>query len=309
MKDIKKIILHIGPPKTGSTSIQTLLSNNQHRLASKGLLYPLTGRSDEQKHDVAINSQIRVKIGGRLVSHELLAWSLMGRIENFDEEYYWNKLLLEINESSAHTIILSAEQFAHFSKPNIERVAEFLKTYQVQIVTYKRDLLLHALSAYTQSVKQGRSFGSFRKFIEGNAEGIFSFSQKVSIWENIFGKNNLVIKSFDQFKEKQELELDFLKLISVNSESIISKIKIEEKGKNKSPSPSVVRLLCLVNRIDKLSGNRADFQPFLRKLRQKIQTVSINHNLTLPILEYPLWTKEDQEFLIEKYRENNKPYS
>ncbi len=41
------VYLHIGIPKTGTTSIQSFLFNNRDQLLEAGILYPLTRRSEQ----------------------------------------------------------------------------------------------------------------------------------------------------------------------------------------------------------------------------------------------------------------------
>lgn len=43
-----RLILHIGTPKAGSTSIQVMLASNRDFLAARGILYPAIGCAAHQ---------------------------------------------------------------------------------------------------------------------------------------------------------------------------------------------------------------------------------------------------------------------
>ena len=45
MKSKRKLIVHVGAPKTGTTTIQTALDLNALKLADGGWVYPKNGRS------------------------------------------------------------------------------------------------------------------------------------------------------------------------------------------------------------------------------------------------------------------------
>ncbi|MGV6852729.1 MAG: hypothetical protein ACWA5R_11220, partial [bacterium] len=50
---MKKVILHIGTPKTGTSSIQRWLYQHSETLLELGILYPRTGRQGVAHHLIA----------------------------------------------------------------------------------------------------------------------------------------------------------------------------------------------------------------------------------------------------------------
>lgn len=294
MSEEKKIIIHIGPPKTGSTSIQDMLNSNQCQLAQQGFLYPLSGRVSEAGYYMVNRFDRRVKYRSPLNSHRVLAWSLDDRVEGLNADSVWQSLIEEIEASTTHTIILSAEAFAQLSKEKIYRIANYLKAYKVQIVAYKRDYLSHALSMYTQNVKRGRVYSSFGKFIRVREERLFDLPQIVSNWSEAFGKECFHIKNFDTIK-KQGLTLDFLIYMGLSAEESAS-ISSNTGKKNPSPSPSKIRLIRFVNGVEKLLGVPVLPRSWFERIRKSIMRSDLADQLSFA-LGHPLYTKSDEAFL------------
>lgn len=52
---VMRLVLHIGNHKTGSTAIQTALSNSYKHLVSNGILYPKAGRARNAHHNLVLS--------------------------------------------------------------------------------------------------------------------------------------------------------------------------------------------------------------------------------------------------------------
>ena len=83
------LILHVGTPKTGTTSLQLYLAKKQRKLAKKGILYPnCTHNSDAPKHQWFEKNLVRIHPQNFL--------------DNFAE-------ILKAVDENTHTILLSSE--------------------------------------------------------------------------------------------------------------------------------------------------------------------------------------------------------
>ena len=121
---MRRCFLHIGTHKTGTTSIQHLLSRSSSALAEKGYFYPQSGRLEE------------------LPGHHNLAWEISGDPRFRKNAGTSDDLLREVKDKSAH-IILSSEDFGA-SLDHEARFSAFLSSvelsgFSVTIIVYLRN--------------------------------------------------------------------------------------------------------------------------------------------------------------------------
>jgi hypothetical protein len=90
------IILHIGYPKTGTSSLQWFLHTHRETLRRQGVCYPLTGQADDHAHHrLAFSLGANAAEGGSAGESTKL----------------FTALRREIDESGADTVLLSSEVF------------------------------------------------------------------------------------------------------------------------------------------------------------------------------------------------------
>lgn len=123
----KKIILHTGVHRTGSTSIQRALASSRGIIRSHGVIYPkLFGDND----------------------HVQIPWMLMKKKISSDD------LLAEIDrcdDKIANTIVLSAEDFCLMSDLTFIEVLK--RKYDVNVVMYFKEQVSWLESWYNQNIK------------------------------------------------------------------------------------------------------------------------------------------------------------
>jgi hypothetical protein len=89
------VYLHIGTHKTGTSSIQNFLLNNQEYLRERGFLYPTAGRP-------------KIFSDG----HHNLFWALSNH-KNYDPNVgAWEELISEIDSSQFQKIIVTSEELS-----------------------------------------------------------------------------------------------------------------------------------------------------------------------------------------------------
>jgi len=139
-KTPRTVFLHIGPHKTGSTSLQQYLHHNRAVLARQGFLYPRSGCLD----------------GRRYGQHDF-ARSIAGR-GSFDVA----RLQEEIEASGNDKILLSSEEFSLVRDPGT--IVRCFDGFDVKAVIYcrRQDELL--LSHFNQRVKVGSTGDSLEQF-------------------------------------------------------------------------------------------------------------------------------------------------
>lgn len=141
----KRVLLHIGMHKTGTTAIQVFCSKNAGRLERLGFLYPLAGRPIVT--DVSYG-------------HHLLPWSLTHHISHpgfwpagiQNHMDIWDVLQREIADSPCTTAILSSEEFDTLSAGQVAIIADRLSDFDVQLILYLRRLDELVQGMYTTDV-------------------------------------------------------------------------------------------------------------------------------------------------------------
>jgi hypothetical protein len=128
----KKIIIHFGPPKTGTSAIQSWLNSNRDTLLSSGILYP-EHKVDE--NNVSSGNHMSIFTNDR--DNEL-------KLDNVKI----NALLKTFEKSVAHTLLLSSEYFFLNFQP-------LAMTFPNAVyVGYVRSPLEFMESDYNQSIKR-----------------------------------------------------------------------------------------------------------------------------------------------------------
>lgn len=147
---MKKLVIHIGLRKAGSTTIQKFLGENFHRLRQMGCDYPKVGRNGRWSHS---------NIAAEIKQSEQFDVSFGSAIE----------LSHYIKSNQYPMTILSSEAFEPFSPNEIEKLKniledKFSETIIIIIIREPRSLIP---SIYTESVLSGRWTPCFDEFFEG----------------------------------------------------------------------------------------------------------------------------------------------
>ena len=128
-------ILHIGPPKTGTTALQAAFHRSRRDAEAQGVHYAGRGR----------HAMTAVLAGTGRPS----PWSSARRVDRGP----WNRLVGEIRRSRADRVVLSSEFFAEIDTPAIRRVVDDLDPGRVRIVVTLRPLARILPSQWQQYVQ------------------------------------------------------------------------------------------------------------------------------------------------------------
>jgi hypothetical protein len=135
------VFLHVGLPKTGTTSIQAALDQHADVLADAGVLLA----------------------GGRHRAQQLAAYDLLGqRIPGDDGDVVpgtFGRLVAEINAYQGDRVVLSEEDLGLASRRQARRVVGALQGHRVFVVIGARDFGRTLVSAWQQSVMMGSTLG------------------------------------------------------------------------------------------------------------------------------------------------------
>ncbi len=228
IKKFKKCIIHIGSPKTGTSSIQRCFYQNRGQLKKDGYLYPHRANHIFLVSNFSANParfDFNIK---------------KGRVSQEDLSTYHNRemKLLETSfeETDAHTLIISSEYFMNVPQASLNNLKRYLAAWvdEFEIVCYIRHPLAHARSSIQQHVKAG-----FSSLNQHSAPVVSKFSNILERYSSVFGMKNISIREFHHDTlYKKDVVSDFAHKMNIKEE-LIDKMK----GVSANESTSMEALL------------------------------------------------------------------
>ena len=149
---MKRIVVHVGLPKCGSSSIQATFARERGRLRDAGILYPEM-RARYERGDEA----------GVAPGHMVLRAEIRKARRHGGRMPILDATLREFDASNARTLVLSSEGFFFLFEQNEPKFVPSLRERfvgrDVEVVSFHRRRDRFALSQYKQIVKDFRRFG------------------------------------------------------------------------------------------------------------------------------------------------------
>jgi hypothetical protein len=227
----KKIIIHIGTGKTGSSSIQKSLSH----AADEGLLYDITYPKIQKKKFDHEFLAISYKPFSKLPRVIRTKYAGKENILEKDRVKYRRQFLNILNKSQK--VILSSEYLTNFNPEEISLLKNDLRELgyeDIKIVVYVRKPSSYYLSFIQQQLKASKCISDPRTFS-------YPFKKTICNWHNFF-PGKIIVKPFDITKLKNNCVVqDFLHTISQTFEiDIDHNIKICNLNSSMSAEAMVI---------------------------------------------------------------------
>lgn len=189
---LDEIIVHIGFPKTASSSIQKSLAGNSQRLeAEHDVLYPNMGRGSNHHAPLILGFGPagfveRVALLRGLGSKRELAAAREAALEALERC---------LDDSLARRAVLSAENLSHFRPEDVERFASWIRLRGdvVRIIACLRHPSDLVSSSVQQRVKGGEVLGEMN-----NLEAIHRFELRLGSWLDVFGRGAMTVYDFEE---------------------------------------------------------------------------------------------------------------
>ena len=258
IKSMKKnIFIHIGPHKTGTSTIQHGLFLNEKFLKTQGVLCPKVGRPFPTT-----------------AAHHNLAWELLKR-EPPNDRYNpkfgnWKKFLRSMKRvTKQENVVISSEEFCEMKLSQIQELGNILSDYNVKIIIYLRrqDQILQSL--WVEIVKNGYSaeVDSFYDWLQKYKYNYpnMNYSTLIKNWSRVFGEENMIIRILEKSQIENTLFYDFLSAININSTNYI-----EPPNANVSPGVRTIEAIRLIKRNIK-------FNRMPKRLWNKLVSFIINY--------------------------------
>lgn len=239
---MKKIYLHIGPHKTGSTYIQKTLFDACDVLESKGVHYP--------KH----------LIGPQWGHHKLV------EAIKHNDELAIKEMLNQLPECS----FISSENFENLTQENIDYFFSFLADFNVNLIFVKRSFSELIVSNWQESIKHGSDtpWSSFvlEHILKPYSSIILNQSGTISKWKAHC--NSIDVIDYDTLKEEGIDIVDYI----LESIFKIKSINVSTgRSVNASMNYSDIELIRILNSLykDNVGHPGAKIREAYLKLKQK----------------------------------------
>lgn len=202
---MKTIVLHIGYPKTGTSSIQWFLNGQRKRLLQQGVCFPTTGQSDDHAHHglaVALGANANPQSSRQL------------------EAKLFDALEAEIEECGAETVVLSSElllgNLGHVERS--DRLARLLQDSALRLVCVVRKQSTFLESLYYQfiwdpNIRFSRSVDAFLEEYPWAGD----YHSPLTMWAAWGGKDNLTTLVYEQAQHSGGLVKRFCEVAGIDT--------------------------------------------------------------------------------------------
>ncbi|MEA3492183.1 MAG: hypothetical protein U9R27_09810 [Campylobacterota bacterium] len=183
---MKRLFLHIGFHKTGTSALQEYLDENREKLIKNGIFYP-------KSHSSLFPGNVDLSWA---FDKTPPSWSSVDKTNKNDIIKYYKD---QIDETSCETIIISSEDFVLLDgqSDSIEKIRKFFIDYDTKIIAYVREPIEFILSLYSHAVRSRSINCSFKKYIaEKYSFRAADYPTRLQPWIKIFGRENLIVKKY-----------------------------------------------------------------------------------------------------------------
>lgn len=217
MNNKKRIFIHIGVGKTGTTAIQDSMMMHREEISHQGVYYPLTGIVETGHQDL------------------VTLWTDEFTRENSTS---YTNLLEEFEGSGKNTMFISSEKFCYANGEFVRKISQAFENYDVKIIVYVRSQVAQIESTFLLWLRLGYSYGgSFDAFFEKHL-GSFDYNRIVSPWSVFFGAEAIIALAYDHPRLKTDAFSGIQKVLGIKVASCDLQIS------NESLISDVAHMLC-----------------------------------------------------------------
>ena len=189
---MRRAIVHIGMPRTGSTSFQEVLARLRPRLESVGLCYPKLAPSGASASDD--------------VNHYLLGRALDGRDSMRERLGSLSRLAKTLSDTEADTVILSYEDFAvqrpDLCVPSVLADVFARHGFAMEVALVVKPQAEQLASAYALRAQLIAEARTFREFVnrEGTS-GRYDYAARLEPWLRAAGGRVVAVPVRDRWSD------------------------------------------------------------------------------------------------------------
>lgn len=208
----KKLYIHIGHYKTGTTALQILLDFNEAHLVTHGFEYSPRVREHSKHSQLAF--AIFQEAGVTTLMH--------GYDDPVSSVALWNAICTRTRNSPAHSSIISSEELMRLgglaiTPAKLAEFAEIARGIDITIIAYLRSPQDHLRSWHNQLVKMRRQVGDFGAAVQRTIEPVhYDYALALQPWIDTFGADKVILRDYEAIRHNPTgLFEDFFSVIGL----------------------------------------------------------------------------------------------
>lgn len=289
---MKTLFLHIGIPKTGTSSIQKFCATNREAMKKNGYCYP---------QDIRTYPGIHPNRNAHFMMHV--------DKDSSDPEAA-SRQLFELGMNQIHdcfqsfdNVVLSDEGLWMSSGRQRSSLWDELKAdaqahgYEVKIIVYLRRQDQFLSSRYNQRVKHSGLTQTWDKHVANAPDSladVLDYAAKLSKIEEVFGKDHIYVRRFDRSSFfGGSIYADFFYCLGLELTEDYQPLEADANLALKGNTFEIMRVVNTMKSLD--DGQRA----YLRRIISSCSKESGKH------YNYTMFSKEEAEDFISSYRQGN----
>lgn len=286
---VKTVYLHIGTPKTGTTSIQNICHQNRKQLEQAGVTYIESGLEYTGHHILAAS-----------LFREFSKTNKHGRIEFTDEmkRKILSDVRKEISTCATNSVLISSEVF--WKMPDFKKLRDAFEGFKVIIILYLRRQDKVLVSHYSEVVKEGSWKFPFKGY-KGRFKDNYRYLGKLEKLESLFGLENLRVRVFE--KERfinEDLWDDFIAQLDIDEEPCIENKDFAQS--NQALPLHVVEFKRVMNSMGLSDKKNRELRELLQRLPRNEGDASVDLLLSQEDRkEFMAYYDEENRVIAEKY--------
>lgn len=286
---MKRLIIHAGMPKAGSSALQVFLAINSNRLRELSVEYFAMGEIEKAKRGHITSGNGAFLARSRLTpQHPAFHPSKENSTKN---------LLEKIQQSDCETGVLSSEFFFNVDPRELHDISNLVAELGVRtkIITYIRKQDQFVASSYVQQIKRHGLRQLPDDYVNDNISkyGFLDYYRYYNSLTEFFDKDDIIIRVFEHTKKQAGgIFGDFCHAIDIDS---IDDFRMPENSINTSLSPREIKLMIQLNQYNP----NPEFSDMMVALSSKTGRTSAyqKHNILSP---------ESRHKIRERFLESNR---
>ncbi|WP_135467873.1 hypothetical protein [Crenalkalicoccus roseus] len=254
----RRAVLHVGPHKTGTTTIQDALHHNAEALAQAGWRYPAIGYS-QQAHHALVQALVKAEDGEA------------------------ERMLAALADEPGD-LVLSSENLSRAPLEALQRLAGALRGREVAVVYYQRNFLDLAYSWWQERIKHGRSeeLTAFLLDIVAAPGRLHLFAPHAVLGRlaEAFGRESIHVFLYDRIRADPGLVAHFAREVL---ELDASGWAAQRRQANRSLRPAAAELRRMLNRLGCGTGGGILPEAGTRALREQAVAREAAHLRTVTL--------------------------